>query len=110
MLTIQAKAPESLSKPIKTIIPTKKRITSREENSKTCSKSIVLVIRSTAVPIKAKLKRKSQKKSVPRIEAENIPMESDWCAFIPAKPADAPRENARRNRDSSLRKRPFIVK
>lgn len=107
-LTTQAKTPESLSKPIITIIPTRKRITSSDENSITCSKSMVLVSNSIDVPIKAKLRRKSQKKSVPNMDAENIPMERDCCAFIPAKCAQEARKNENKNKEKSFKDGAFI--
>lgn len=77
-LTIQAKNPAPFSNPTKTIIPTRKRITSKEENFITLSKSIVWVIKSMDVPKKAKVKRKFQKNNVPNIEVENIEIESAW--------------------------------
>src|SRR3989338_2511239 len=73
-LTSQAKSPESFKRPIKTIIPIKKRITSKDADFIKLSKSIVRVTKSRDVPKKAKLKRKSQKKSVPNMEAEKIDM------------------------------------
>jgi len=69
---------------------------------------MVLVINNTEVPIKAKLKRKSQKKSVPRIEAENIAIDSYWCAFISESRARTPRENAKRDKESNFKERLFI--
>jgi hypothetical protein len=69
---------------------------------------MVLVINNTEVPIKAKLRRKSQKKRVPRIDAEKMPIDRDWWAFIPEKLAQAPRENANRNKESSFKERLFI--
>jgi len=77
-LTSQAKNPASFNNPTKTIIPTRKRITSSEENFTTLSKSIVWVIKRTDVPIKANVNLKLQKNNVPRIEVENIEMESAW--------------------------------
>ncbi|PIX89449.1 MAG: hypothetical protein COZ31_02000 [Nitrospirae bacterium CG_4_10_14_3_um_filter_44_29] len=71
-LTNQAKTPASFNKPTKTIIPTRNRITSKEANFIKFSKSIVCVISSIDVPIKAKLKRKSQKNNVPNMDTENI--------------------------------------
>jgi hypothetical protein len=59
-----------------TIIPTKKRIISKEEKRIKFSKSMVRVASNTEAPRKAKLKRKSQKNSVPNIEAENIAMDN----------------------------------
>jgi len=64
-------------------MPTRKRITSKEENSRTWSISIVLVIRSMAVPTKAKLSRNSQKKRVPSIDDENIETDIAWLTLIP---------------------------
>src|SRR3989338_6891869 len=72
MLTIQAKNPASLSSPTRTIIPTRKRMTSSEENLIRFSKSMVLVISSADVPRKAKLMRKLQKNNVPRTETEKM--------------------------------------
>jgi len=69
---------------------------------------MVLVINKKDVPMKAKLRRKSQKKSVPKIEAENIPMERDWCAFIPEKLAQEPKEKAKRNNESNFKEKLFI--
>jgi hypothetical protein len=40
--------------------------------------SIVLVARRTDVPRKAKVRRKCQKKSVPRIDTENIDIDIAW--------------------------------
>jgi hypothetical protein len=76
-LTIQAKKPASFKRAIRTIIPTRNRITSKEENFIKFSKSRVRVINRTDTPRKAKLKRKSQKKSVPNIDAENIEIAMD---------------------------------
>jgi hypothetical protein len=69
---------------------------------------MVLVINNTEVPIKAKLRRKSQKKRVPRMEAENIPIDRDWWEFIPEKLAQAPREKASRNKESNFKERLFM--
>src|SRR3989338_3821762 len=71
-LTIQAKNPASFRRPIKTIIPTRKRITSREANSITLLRSMVRVNKRIEVPKKTNPKRKSQKKRVPKMEAENM--------------------------------------
>ena len=77
-LTIQAKNPASLSRPMITIIPTKNRIISKEENLIRLSKSMVRVANKTDTPRKAKLKRNSQKNNVPNIEAENMDIEIAW--------------------------------
>jgi len=82
-LTIQANNPASLRSPIKTIIPTRNKITSREENFIKLSKSIVRVKSNTETPKKAKLKRKSQKKSVPNIETQNMDIERAWWELKP---------------------------
>jgi hypothetical protein len=74
-LTIQAKNPAYFNNPTRTIIPTRNKITSREENLSTLSMSMVLVIKSMEVPRNAKVRRKFQKNNVPNIEAENIAME-----------------------------------
>jgi len=75
--TIQAKNPASLRSPTKTIIPTKKSITSKEANLITFSMLVVLVIKRTDVPKKTNPRRKSQKKSVPKTETENMDMAVD---------------------------------
>ena len=72
----QAKNPESFKSPTRIIIPTKKRITSKEANLTTFSRSIALLIKRIETPINAKLKRKSQKNRVPNIEALNIEIDS----------------------------------
>jgi hypothetical protein len=59
-------------------MPIRKRITSKDENFTTLSKSIVWVIKSMDVPKKAKVKRKLQKNSVPKIETENMDIDKDW--------------------------------
>lgn len=59
------------------IIPIKNRMTSSDANLIRCSRSIVLVIIRIAVPRNAKLNRKLQKKSVPSIEIEKIPIDID---------------------------------
>jgi len=64
-------------------MPTRKRITSKEENFMTLSRSMVRVINNTDVPKKAKVKRKLQKNSVPNIEAENMEMDIAWWEFKP---------------------------
>jgi hypothetical protein len=87
----QAKKPVSFKNPIRTIIPTRKRITSKEENLMICSKSIVLVTKRIDVPKKAKLKRKSQKKSVPKIEAVNMNMAVAWCVVNPPSALKSPK-------------------
>jgi hypothetical protein len=81
--TIQAKKPDSFNKPTSIIIPTRKRITSNEANFITFSKSMVLVISKKEVPINAKPRRKSQKRSVPRIEAEKIDTAVAWWILRP---------------------------
>jgi hypothetical protein len=77
-LTIQAKKPVSFNRPTITIIPMRKRITSREENFITLSKSMVWVINSMEVPRKAKVRRKLQKNRVPNTEVQNIEMAVAW--------------------------------
>jgi len=74
-------------------MPIRNSITSREENISRCSISIVLVIRSTAVPTKAKLRRKSQKNKVPKIDIENMAIERACCGFIPILFANIHKEN-----------------
>ena len=74
-LISQAKKPDSLRSPTKTIMPTKNRITSKEANLIKCSMSTVLVTNKTAIPKKAMAKRKSQNKSVARTDAEKIDTE-----------------------------------
>jgi len=82
-LTIQAKKPVSFKRPTRTIIPTKNKITSREEYFKTFSKSMVLVINKNEVPKKAKVRRKLQKKSVPNMDKEKMAIEVAWREFKP---------------------------
>jgi len=53
-------------------MPIRKRITSKEENFIILSTSMVWVIKRIEVPKKAKVKRKLQKKRVPKIETENM--------------------------------------
>jgi len=93
-----------------TIIPTKKRMTSSDENSMTCSKSIVLVKRSIEVPIKAKLRRKSQKNNVPRIEAEKIVTERACREDISICIAINPTKQDKKSRMSNFRIILFIKK
>jgi hypothetical protein len=90
-------------------MPTRKRITSREENSRTCSKSMVLVIKSTEVPMKAKLKRKSQKNKVPRIDAENMVMDKACLGFMPISLAKKPKRQDINKSDESFNKILFII-
>jgi len=80
---IQAKKPASLSMAINTIIPIRKSITSKEEESIKFSMSIVLEIKRMLVPRKAKARRNSQKNTVPNIERENIDKERAWREFRP---------------------------
>jgi hypothetical protein len=77
-LTIQAKNPASFKSPTRTIIPIRKRITSKDENFTTLSKSIVWVIKSIDVPRKAKVKRKLQNNNVPNMETKNMATAIDW--------------------------------
>jgi hypothetical protein len=72
-----------LSIPTKTIIPTRNKITSKEANLTTLSKSIVLVIKRKDVPKKAKVRRKLQKNKVPNMETENMAMAIAWWEFRP---------------------------
>jgi hypothetical protein len=81
--TIQAKKPASFRRPTKTIIPTRKRITSKEANFITFSRSIVRVINNIEVPKKTNPKRKSQKNKVPNTEAKKIDIASDCWEFKP---------------------------
>jgi hypothetical protein len=58
--------------------------------------------------MKAKLRRKSQKKRVPRTEAENMLIDKAWCAFIPEDLAYKPRHREIETREHNLRTRLFI--
>jgi len=57
-------------------MPTRKRITSKDENFITFSISIVFVIRSIDVPRKAKVSLKLQNNKVPNIDTEKIAMDT----------------------------------